>query len=68
MSLENIQYLKRMIGIVFGTKLDGREIQLICDYLDCAYTRGSIDELKNYDRRLAHPPKGSDYEDFDARR
>ena len=59
MSYDNIHHLKQYICIMFSDKLSGREVQLINDYLECAYMRGRIDELKDSTGRLANTPKGA---------
>ena len=59
MNYETIEHLKKYARAMFGPKLNGREVQLICDYLEIAYVRGRLDELKNIDGRLANTPQGT---------
>ena len=68
MNYSSIDYLKKMLVQLFGSRLNLREMDVLNSYLEIAYMRGRLDELDNSKGRLAHPAQGEDYADFDARR
>jgi len=55
-SNRHIEALKSMVRSVMGTKLNGRELDLIDNYLDIAYVRGQQNGLDEANEILSPRP------------
>jgi hypothetical protein len=52
MNYDNIAASKAMVRTVIRDRLPERDIDTIMSYLEIAYVKGRIDELKSLDRQL----------------